>query len=72
MLIASLFDKGDISNYRKFIAEDEDKVDLDVIRKQTRLGKPRGDRRFLEMPSKKLGYKLNFRSKGRQKKGICP
>jgi len=34
LLIVSLFDKGDISNYRKFIAEDEDKLDLDVIRKQ--------------------------------------
>ena len=52
-----LFDKGERSNYRKFIAGDEDKVDLDVIRKQTRLGKPLGDRGFLEMLSKKLGYK---------------
>ena len=67
-----LFDKGEISNYRKFIAGDEGKVDLDVIRKQTRLGKPLGDRGFLEMLSKKLGYKLNFRSKGRPKKGMCP
>ena len=72
LLIASLFDKGEISNYRKFIAEDEDKVDLAVIRKQTRLGKPPGDRGFLEMFSKKLGYNLNFRSKGISKKGMCP
>jgi hypothetical protein len=34
---------------RKFIAGDEDKVDLAVIRKQTRLGKPLGDKGFLEM-----------------------
>jgi len=44
-------------------------VDLDVIRKQTRLDKPLGDRGLLEMLSKKLGYKLNFRYKGRPKKG---
>jgi len=48
---------------------DEDKVDLDVIGKQTRLGKPLGDRGFLETLPKKLGYKLNFRCKGRPKKG---
>jgi len=47
-------------------------VDLDVIRKQTRLGKPLGDRGFLEMLTKKLGYKSNFRSKGRSKKGKRP
>ena len=47
-------------------------MDLDVIRKQTGLGKPLGDRGFLEMLSKKLGYKLNFRSKGRPKKGCVP
>ncbi|MDE1889976.1 MAG: hypothetical protein KGJ87_07960 [Planctomycetota bacterium] len=47
-------------------------MDLDVIRKQTRLGKPLVDRGFLEMLSKKLGYKLNFRSKGRPTKGMCP
>ena len=70
MLIASLFDKGEISNYREFIAGDEDKVDLDVIRKQTRLGRPLGNREFLEMLSQKLGYKLNFRSKGRSKKDV--
>ena len=58
-----------LQDYRKFIAGDEDKVDLDVIRKQTRLGKSFGDRGFLEMLSKKLGYKLNFRSKGRPKTG---
>ena len=43
-------------------------MDLDVIRKQIRLGKPLGDRGFLEMLSKKLGYKLNFRCKGIPKK----
>ena len=46
------------------IFQDEDKVDLDIIRKQTRLGKPLGDKGFLEMLSEKLGYKLNFRPKG--------
>jgi len=61
---------SNLQDYRKFIAEDEDKFDLDVIRKQTRLGKPLGDRGFLEMLSKKLGYKLNFRSKGRPKKDV--
>jgi hypothetical protein len=54
------------------LQEDVDKVDLAVIGKQTRLGKPLGDRGFLEMLSKKLGYKLNFRSKGIPKKGMCP
>ena len=44
-------------------------MDLDVIRKQTRLDKPLRDRGLLEMLSKKLGYKLNFRYKGRPKKG---
>jgi len=47
-------------------------VDLDVIRKQTRLDKPLRDRGLLEMLSKKLGYKLNFRYKGRPKKGCVP
>ena len=47
-------------------------MDLAVIRKQTRLGKPLGDRGFLEMLSKKLGYKLNFRFEGRAKKGCVP
>ena len=47
-------------------------MDLAVIRKQTRLGKPLGDRGFLKMLSKKLGYKLTFRSKSRAKKGKCP
>ena len=47
-------------------------MDLDVIRKQIRLGKPLGDRGFLEMISKKLGYKLYFRSKGRSKTGYVP
>ena len=72
LLGGPLFDKGEISNYRNFIAVDEDKVDLGVIRKQTRLDKSLGDRGFLEMLSKKLGYKLNFRCKGRPKKGMCP
>ena len=31
-----------------------------------------GDRGFLEILSKKLGYKLNFRSKGRPKKECVP
>ena len=47
-------------------------MDLAVIGKQTRLGKPLGDRGFLEMLPKKLGYKLNFISKGRPKKGCVP
>jgi hypothetical protein len=46
-------------------------VDLDVIRKQTRLDKPLEDRGFLEMLFKKLGYKLSFRSMDRPKKGMC-
>jgi hypothetical protein len=54
------------------IFQDEDKVDLDVIRKQTRLGKPLEDRGFLEMLFKKLGYKLSFRSMDRLKKGSVP
>ena len=45
-------------------------MNLDVIRKQTRLGKPLGDRGFLEMLPKKLGYKLNFISKGRPKRDV--
>ena len=47
-------------------------MDLDVIRKQTRLGNHLEARGFLEMLSKKLGYKPNFRSKGRPKKGCVP
>ena len=54
------------------IFQDEDKVDLDIIRKQTRLGKPLEDKGFLEMLSEKLGYKLNFRPKGRPPQGMCP
>ena len=47
-------------------------MDLAVIRKQTRLDKHLRDRGLLEMLSKKLGYKLNFRYKGRPKKGCVP
>jgi hypothetical protein len=53
------------------IFQDADKVNLDVIIKQTRLGKPLENRGFLEMLSKKLGYKLSLRSKDRPKKGMC-
>lgn len=45
-----------LTRLRMFIAGDEDNVDLDVIRKQPRLGNPLGDIGFLEMLSRKLCY----------------
>ena len=68
LLNERLFDEGEESNYKRFIAGEEDKVNLSDIRRQTRLGKPLGDRGFLETLSKKLGFNLAFRPKGRPKK----
>ena len=72
LLREPLFDEGELSDYRSFMAGEEDKIGLDVLRRQTRLGKPLGDRGFLEILSKKLGRNLGFRHKGRPKKGMCP
>ncbi|ODS34744.1 MAG: hypothetical protein SCARUB_00004 [Candidatus Scalindua rubra] len=72
LLSEPLFDEGEVSSYRRFIVGEEDKVSLNDIRRQTRLGKPLGDRGFLEILSKKLSCNLDFRPKGRPKKGMCP
>jgi len=41
---------------------------LENIRKQTRLGKPLGDDKFIDKLSEKLGRNLVFRPKDRPKK----
>ena len=45
-------------------------MDLDVIRKQTRLDKPLGDRGLLEMLSKKLGTSQTLGLKVDQKRDV--
>jgi putative transposase len=65
LLKEQLFGKGDLNEYRNFIRFEEDKKILEEIRKQTRLGKPLGDGRFLKTLSEGLGRNLYFRPKGR-------
>ena len=67
-----LFSEEELYNYREFIKNEDDNADLDDIRKQTKLGKPLGDSKFLETLSKKLNLSLNFKPKGRPRKGMCP
>jgi putative transposase len=68
LLKERLFDKGDLNEYRSFVRSEEDKKIVEEIRKQTRLGKPLGDRGFLKILSENLGRSLSFRPKGRPRK----
>jgi putative transposase len=68
LLKEPLFDKTELNEYRRFIRSEEDKKITEEIRKQTRLGKPLGDGRFLKTLSDGLGRSLYFRSKGRPRK----
>ena len=68
LLSEPLFDKGELSNYMIFMKGEEEKAELEKIRKQTRLGKPLGEDKFIDKLSEKLGRKLVFRPKGRPKK----
>lgn len=70
LLKEPLFNKYEMNEYKRFMKTVEDRKELDEIRRQTRLGKPLGDRKFLETLSEKLGHTLVFRSKGRPKKGV--
>jgi len=68
LLKEPLFDPGDLNEYVRFIRNGEDKEVGEVIRRHTRLGKPLGSERFLKRLSKKVGYPLVFRPKGRPRK----
>ena len=72
LLREPLFDEDEVFDYKRFIVGEEDKLNLDDIRRQTRLGKPLGDSKFLKTLSKKLDCNLAFRPKGRPKKGCVP
>jgi putative transposase len=63
----SLFDKTESNEYRRLMKID-DKVILEDIRRQTRLGRPLGNGGFLETLSAKLDRSLVFRPKGRPRK----
>jgi putative transposase len=67
LLKESLFDKTESNEYRRLMKID-DKVILEEIRRQTRLGRPLGNRGFLETLSAKLDRSLVFRPKGRPRK----
>jgi putative transposase len=68
LLKESLFDKSELSEYRRFMKLEEDKKILEEIRRQTKLGKPLGDAGFLDSLSEKLSCRLSFRPKGRPRK----
>ena len=68
LLKEPLFDKSELTEYRRFIQLEEDKKITEEIRKQTRLGKPFGDGGFLKALSENLGRSLSFRPKGRPRK----
>jgi putative transposase len=68
LLNGHLFDRGELNEYRTFMKSEEDKRFLEEIRKQTRLGKPLGDKGFLETLSGKFGCSFCFRPKGRPTK----
>lgn len=63
----SLFDKGELREYRRFLRAEDEWV-LQEIRRQTRAGRPVGDERFLASLSDHLGRRLCFRSRGRPRK----
>lgn len=70
LLREPLFDKDELYSYKSYMETGEDEEAIkDIIRKQTRLGKPLGDERFLQTLSEKLGRNLVFRTKGRPKEG---
>ena len=68
LLKESLFDKGELSEYRYFLKTVDNREFLEEIRKQTRLGRPLGDEGFLQILSSKLDYCLIIRPKGRPRK----
>ena len=68
LLKEPLFGESQLKEYRRFIRSEEDKMILEEIRKQTRLGKPLGDGGFLKTLSERLGRSLSFRPKGRPRK----
>jgi len=70
LLNEPLFDKNDLSAYKKIMKLEEDKRILEEIRKRTKLGKPLGDGGFLETLSERIGFKLSFKSRGRPRRTI--
>ena len=64
----ALFDDKEISNYKRFMLEEEKEEELERIRRQTRLGKPLGDEKFLDILCRRLNRDLIFRPRGRPKK----
>jgi putative transposase len=65
LLNEPLFDKNELSEYKKIMKLQEDKKILEEIRKQTKLGKPLGDEGFLETLSDRIGLNLSFKPRGR-------
>lgn len=68
LLKEPLFGRSELNEYRNFIRSEQDKKIIEEIRKQTRLGKPLGDPRFLKILSERLGCNLFFRPKGRPRR----
>ncbi len=63
-----IFDRGELSEYKRLMKKEQNEEMLEEIRGKTRLGKPLGDERFLTVLSEKLERVLEFRSKGRPRK----
>ncbi len=68
LLKDTVFDRGELSEYKRLMNKEQNQEMLEEIRGKTRLGKPLGDERFLTVLSEKLGRALDFRSKGRPRK----
>jgi putative transposase len=68
LLKEPLLDKGELDAYKEFVRSEEDKKTMEEIRRQTRLGKPLGDKGFLNTLSEQLGLSLSSRTKGRPRK----
>jgi putative transposase len=68
LLKESVFGRGELNEYKRFMRKEQNQETLEEIRGKTRLGKPLGDERFLTVLSGRLGRLLDFRSKGRPRK----
>ena len=68
LLNGHLFSSSKLNEDKRFMKLEEDKKILEVIRGQTRSGKPLGDGDFIETLSKRIGCNLSFRVRGRPRK----
>jgi putative transposase len=60
---------AEVSQWRRFLAAEEDEEILAIIRRHGRTGRPWGDPRFLVRLEKQLSRRLAPRRPGRPRKG---